>query len=525
MALRALLVIAGCLLATSALSQQVAAPGTKLVDPARADLPPGAILRLGSPRQTDRSFGVYDIAYSRDGQMVATRSLDNVVRVWDASTGSQQHALDGHRGRVRDMCFSSDSRYLLTTSAEVGGSVLIWDLDTGQVAYRLPFSGALVAACPDESHMVVGAGWLVRFEVPSGGSEALESIRLPRQSIPLAISPDASTIVVHVPPLAGSVRGDLLGVLDLRKKKLTEIRGFPTQPLGAATIAEPNHGKIGVVCQGDARVYVCDTEFPESRMTLIGHSGPVQDIACSADGRHLASGSTDGTVRIWELLTGELLTIFDGHGDGVRTVAFSPDGRRLAAGVAGSKENGAYVWEVVERVMVSASQSTTSMNDWWTRLGAVDPIPAYACLAELIQTPEESLRFLESKVNELASSPSLQEIEELVNNLDHPRFQVREAAYEDLVRMRDLVREQLQRALRDRQSVETRFRLMRILQNHAPQMTLDQADRRRVLRLIYALELIGSHRARALLDQLAAGHTDVEVRGNAAAARRRIGDG
>ena len=67
--------------------------------------------------------------------------------------------------------------------------------------------------------------------------------------------------------------------------------------------------------------------------TLEGHAHSVLAVAFSPDGRRLASGSADRTVKIWDSATGKELFTLNGHVDGpIVSVAFSPDGRRVAAG-------------------------------------------------------------------------------------------------------------------------------------------------------------------------------------------------
>jgi WD40 repeat protein len=81
--------------------------------------------------------------------------------------------------------------------------------------------------------------------------------------------------------------------------------------------------------------------FPDK--TLTGHSDEVFSVAYSPDGRYLASGSIDQTIKIWEVATGKELRTLTGHSGGVFLVAYSPDGRYLASG---SIDQTIKIWEV-----------------------------------------------------------------------------------------------------------------------------------------------------------------------------------
>ncbi|KAE9566315.1 Vegetative incompatibility protein [Colletotrichum fructicola] len=92
----------------------------------------------------------------------------------------------------------------------------------------------------------------------------------------------------------------------------------------------------------DNTVKLWDTATGQCQQTLEGHSDWVLSVAFSPDGRQLASGSRDNTVKLWDTATGQCQQTLEGHSDWVLSVAFSPDGRQLASG---SRDNTVKLWD------------------------------------------------------------------------------------------------------------------------------------------------------------------------------------
>jgi WD40 repeat protein len=79
------------------------------------------------------------------------------------------------------------------------------------------------------------------------------------------------------------------------------------------------------------------------RQKLEGHDGGVLALVFSPSGEKVASGSWDGTIRLWDAITGEERQKLEGHDDAAMAVAFSPDGKTLASG---SNDKTVRLWDL-----------------------------------------------------------------------------------------------------------------------------------------------------------------------------------
>jgi WD40 repeat protein/serine/threonine protein kinase len=111
--------------------------------------------------------------------------------------------------------------------------------------------------------------------------------------------------------------------------------------------------------------------------TFEGHRGTVVSVSLSADGRWALSGSSDNTVRLWEVATGRCLRTFEGHTHLVTSVCLSPDGRWA---LSGSDDNTVRLWEVATGRCVKTLEEQThkvtsvclSVDGRWVLLGSWD---------------------------------------------------------------------------------------------------------------------------------------------------------
>jgi hypothetical protein len=121
------------------------------------------------------------------------------------------------------------------------------------------------------------------------------------------------------------------------------IRTFIGHSNRVFSVAISPNGKYIASGSTDLTIKLWDVNSDNCLKTFIGHSGKVESVCFSPDGKYLASGSNDKTIKLWEENSGNCIKTFIGHSDHVNSVAFSPDGKYLASG---STDKTIKIWDL-----------------------------------------------------------------------------------------------------------------------------------------------------------------------------------
>ncbi|MCG8583379.1 MAG: hypothetical protein MI757_01540 [Pirellulales bacterium] len=495
------------------------------------ELPQGATTRLGKHGEGIGFGGMYRLAFSPDGKLLAGRGSDQIVRVWELATGKERFAVEAHEDRVLVIEFTPDGKQLITASPGVRERIKFWDIETSKEARSIAGQAMVLRTDDDgKAYTAVTSNQYARLAADDGKELARVSFSAARRTT--ALSPDG-LLTAEVSDAMAKAQNAIITIRSTHDwAAKAQLKGLTASPVASAFSPD---GRT-FVASGRRQPYFYmwrldgtnKPEQPTEGTMLKGHSGQIQAFAFSADGRHLATASWDHTIRLWEVLTGKEIATFSGHDEHVVSVAFSNDGKQLASGAAGRTDASAIVWNVDEMFFGSAGTSDDQLSDEelsknWKNLGQEVPGGAYDAIASLRRHPKQALKLFADKLGPVLKPTSGNDVAELIKQLDADSYKEREEATQKLIKLRTLAEAALQKELKTTESAEVRYRIRLILETPPAKSTLSPVDRRTTFRLIYVLELIGSDDAKSQVAALSTGHADVNVLREATAALERLG--
>ncbi len=312
----------------------------------------------------DNAAGAIKIAFSPDGKFIASSCSDRRVRVWNLINGQLLRAFDiDHRySNNNAIAFSSDGRTL-------ANGTTLWDIHTGQHKNTLKWhhsdrvqamtfspDGKMIATTTRRSN--------VRLWDAASGQEIAklhEGGEYTSQNHQVVFSPDGTKLSAIVSPRNrqnGSVMLWNTQTHELEKTVIEKKYSFLF-----VSIDFSNEGNPIAVVGERKKLYIRNLDTDENIAMLEGHDEIVHIAAFSPDKSMLASAGSSGAIRLWDVETGRLHSIFSGYTNAIFSVAMMSNGTTL---VTANRDQPLQLWD------------SLTLKNIGTIQGARDPYAASA---------------------------------------------------------------------------------------------------------------------------------------------------
>jgi len=289
---------------------------------------------------------------SPDGRTVITASFDFTARLWDFGSQTEVAVLDAHEGPVTSAVFTPDGKYAVTTSDDA--TAIIWDVPSGKLVRRLTGHGhkVMAAAVSPDSRRVVTGSWdksLRIWDLATG-----KAVRVITHSAPIN---DVAFVNGGTWVAAGGHDGKV-GIWSIKDGRLQRVLEGHRQ--GITKMNTLPGGARLLTASIDRTLRVWDVKSGET-VSVLTHSddrtGQVFAAAVSPDGGRALSAGRDGRLVEWDLATGDVLTIIPAHDKIIWAARFAPDGRFA---LTASADETTAVWhlETGDRIGLKASDKT-----------------------------------------------------------------------------------------------------------------------------------------------------------------------
>jgi WD40 repeat protein len=274
---------------------------------------------------------IYSLSMSLNGQMMASSASDATVRVWDLQTGQCQRVLQEHTNDVFDVAFSPNGKTLVSGSFD--HTVKFWDTQQWHCrrTWRGYSNGFCSAAELSEERLLTGSsdGYIRFWDFKTG--RCARQIRAHQGfAWSVAVSPTERWLATGGEDAAIKLWNlETSQCCKVLKGHLSAVRAIAFSSQGVS--ADPGE-LAGLLASGssDGTVKLWDLSTGTCLRTFQGHRSRIWGLAMHPDGQMIASGSFDHTVRIWQHDREDCLQVLDGHTHWIWGVAFSPDGTKLA---------------------------------------------------------------------------------------------------------------------------------------------------------------------------------------------------
>ena len=267
---------------------------------------------------------ITSIAFSPDGKILASCSMDYSVKLWDIFTGDSLKTLTGHEKWLWAVVFSPDGKMLASGGDDY--TIRLWDADTGDCKRIIQTDSMIfsLAYHPQKDILASGShdGTVQLWSIRSG--ECQKSLVNHQNSVwGVAFHPTGHW-------LASGSLDQTIKLWDVFSGNCVNTMQGHTN--GIRSIAFSADGKTIASGGLDRTLRLWETQTGNLRKTLHGHENGINAISAGLKSNILASGGSDQVFRLWDMDTATCIRDWRGYADWVWCLAISPDGKIIASG-------------------------------------------------------------------------------------------------------------------------------------------------------------------------------------------------
>lgn len=469
----------------------------------------------GLPARLVAAGSIQQLIYSPDGKHLAVTRSDKDVDLLDSATGQLIRRLRDPDGPIAVAAFTPDGKFLATGGWQ-NPRVRLWEVASGQPIRQFELEGeqahaADLAIAPGGRTLAVSTASTIQLWDLTTGRK-LGNLQ-PENNWPgcLRFAPDGRSLASHswedlrVWNISNMNELGPSRLLYHQEALLICGTGRAEQREGVAFSRDGQRIYFGTGVHYQVQAIAARSGMPvpiTGRTTEAKETVATTSFALSPDDRTLALGGRDGTIRLIEVLTGQVRARLPGHQREVLPIAFSPDGRRLASAGA---DKAMQFWDLTSVVPVPPGPlAGEALATAWTDLGG-DSDKAFQAMQVL--SGAQGMEFLQARLQPRFIAEG--DVRRWIADLDSRDFPTRQAATEALEKLGRNVTPALRLAASGQTTLEVRLRLEQLLS--LAEQTPRCAEDLREHRVIELLERLGTPAARQLLQKLAGGSPTAQL--------------
>jgi len=279
----------------------------------------------------EHTNAVNSVAFSPGGKMLASASRDGTVILWNPLTRRKIRKLLEYNDIAFSVAFNADS---LLASAYLDGKIILWNSMTGEEKVLQHNGVRCVAFSPDGQLLASGSQpGIVRLWNPNEGKQIGEDIHENEGDITsLAFSPNGTLLAI----------GSYDSTVKLWNVRDQGVIKTLSPRLNVYSVAFISDNQLAIGLQnGTIKLWNLKRDTETGVKVLQGHKAAVTSVKFDSKNQLLASGSEDGSIKIWKPQISTDVITLEGYNGPINSVAFSPDSNLL---VSGADDGTVKVW-------------------------------------------------------------------------------------------------------------------------------------------------------------------------------------